>query len=129
MKPAGRGSWTRQSSVPASRKRTQRGPGVRREIELAVRQAFVEARTLGAREAAARDEEQLAVESQRLFSQQYAAVVATSLDALAALSARCAARANLAAVRYARAQALVRLERATGILGEEGARGPIEAHP
>jgi outer membrane protein len=103
--------------------------GVRREIELAARQAFVEARTLGAREAAAGDEERLAIESHRLLSQQYAAGVATSLDALAALTARHAARANLAAVRYARAQALVRLERVTGILGEEGARGPIEAHP
>jgi outer membrane protein TolC len=90
--------------------------GLRRDVELAVRQAFVNARTLGAQEAAAQKQSALAAETYRLLSEQYAAGVATGLDVLDALNTRDSARANLAVVHYLRALAAVDLERAAGVL-------------
>lgn len=101
--------------------------GLRREVELGVRQAFVQVRTLTARETAAREEERLAVESHRLLSRHYAAGSATSVDVLGALTSRHLARANLAAVRYTRSRALAHLDYATGTIGDKLTATPAGA--
>jgi outer membrane protein len=93
--------------------------GLRRDVELGVRQAWVNARTLAAQEEAAQKQVSLATETYRLLSEQYTVGVATGLDVLDALSARNSARANLTVVHYSRAVAGSSLERAAGILGEE----------
>ncbi len=92
--------------------------GTRRDVELSVREALVAAQTLATREALAAKEESLAVESHRLLSEGYAEGQASSVDLLAALTARNAARTDHPLVRYDRAVALLRLQRATGALGE-----------
>jgi outer membrane protein len=93
--------------------------GLRRDVELGVRQAWVNARTLAVQEVAATKQLSLATETYRLLSEQYTVGVATGLDVLDALSARNSAHANLTVVHYARAVAGSSLERAAGILGEE----------
>jgi outer membrane protein len=92
--------------------------GLRRDVELGVHEAYVAARTLTEREKAAIEEESLAVESHRLISEQYEAGAATSVEMLAALTARDSAGAARATVGYDRRLALLRLEHAAGALGE-----------
>jgi len=111
--------WSEQHSVVA---RTEADvAGLRRDVELAVRQAFVNARTLAAQETAAQKQSALAAETYRLLSEQYTAGVATGLDVLDALNTRDTASANLAVVHYLRALAAVDLERAAGVLADGGA--------
>jgi outer membrane protein len=93
--------------------------GLQRDVELAVRQAFVNVSTFTAQEAAAERQATLAAETYRLLSEQYASGVSTGLDVLDALTANASARANLTIVHYARAVAAAALERAAGVLGEE----------
>jgi outer membrane protein len=93
--------------------------GMRRDVELNVRQAWVSARTLAAQEEAAKKQVSFATETYRLLSEQYTVGVATGLDVLDALTVRDSARANLTVVHYSRAVAGSSLERAAGILGEE----------
>lgn len=100
---------------------------LRRDVELGVRQAFVNLRTLAAQEAAAEREASLAAETYRLLSEQYAAGVATGLDVLDALTTRDSARANLTVIHYSRAVAGAALERAAGVLGEDAGRGRGES--
>ncbi|MFN8546091.1 MAG: TolC family protein [Candidatus Binatia bacterium] len=92
--------------------------GFRRDLEVSVRRAWITARTLEAQRTATEQEVTLATESHQMLSDQYAAGVATNLDVLSALTALDGARANLAAVRYAHATALVQLDRLVGTLGE-----------
>ena len=102
--------------------------GLRRDLELNVRQAFVNARTLAAQEEAAEKQTTFATETYRLLSEQYTAGVSTGLDVLDALNSRDSARANLTIVHYSRAVATAELERAAGILGEADV-GPRGANP
>jgi outer membrane protein len=99
--------------------------GLRRDLELNVRQAFVNVRTLASQEEAAEKQTVFATETYRLLSEQYTAGVSTGLDVLDALNSRDSARANLTIVHYARAVAAADLERAVGTLGEAdaGTRG------
>jgi outer membrane protein len=93
--------------------------GLGHDVELGVRQAFVNLNTFAAQEEAAQRQASLAAETYRLLSEQYASGVATGLDVLDALTARDSASANLTVVHYARALAAASLERAAGVLGEE----------
>lgn len=92
--------------------------GLRRDVELNVRQSFVNARTLAAQEEVAQKQTLLASETYRLLSEQYTVGVATGLDVLDALTERDSASANRTVVHYAREAAAAALERAAGILGE-----------
>lgn len=92
--------------------------GLSRDVELGVRQAFVNVTTFAAQEEAAQRQASLAAETYRLLSEQYTSGVATGLDVLDALTARDSAEANLTIVHYSRALAAASLERATGVLGE-----------
>jgi outer membrane protein TolC len=98
--------------------------GLSRDVELGVRQAFVNVNTFAAQEGAAQTQASLAAETYRLLSEQYTSGVATGLDVLDALTARDSAQANVTVVHYSRALAAASLERAAGILGEEPVRLP-----
>lgn len=98
--------------------------GLSRDVELNVRQAFVNANTLAAQEQAAEKQTSFATETYRLLSEQYTAGVATGLDVLDALNARDSARANLTVVHYSRAVAAAALQRAAGILAEDSGVAP-----
>lgn len=92
--------------------------GLRHDVELRVREAFVTAKTLLTREELAAKEEALAIEGHRLLSESYREGVASSVDLLAALNARSAARTDRTLVAHDRSVAILRLERAAGMLGE-----------
>jgi outer membrane protein TolC len=92
--------------------------GFRRDLEVDVRRAWVTIRTLAAQRTAAEKQQALDAETYRMLSAQYAAGYATDLDVLTALTSLDTTRANLAAIRYAYATALVQLERLAGTLGE-----------
>src|SRR5207237_319645 len=77
--------------------------GFERDLEVDVRRAWVTARTLAAKRAAADEELRLATDSYRMLSDQYTAGVATSLDVLTSLTALASARADNASIRFAEA--------------------------
>jgi outer membrane protein TolC len=101
--------------------------GFRRDLEVHVRRAWVTARTLEARRAAADEEVAFATETYQMLSDQYGAGTATNLDVLSALTVLATSRAEAAALRYAREVALVQLERAAGTLGEPDDAGTRRA--
>jgi outer membrane protein len=114
--------WSEQRARVARAEAELEGLG--RDVELGVRQAFVNLNTFAAQEEAAQRQASLAAETYRLLSEQYASGVATGLDVLDALTARDSASANLTVVHYARALAAASLERAAGVLGEEPEPSP-----
>ena len=112
--------WSEQRARVARAEAELQGLG--RDVELGVRQAFVNVTTFAAQEEAAQRQASLAAETYRLLSEQYTSGVATGLDVLEALTARDSAQANLTVVHYSRALAAASLERAAGVLGEEPAQ-------